>query len=315
MGVCTLLLAGCNGKPAASEPTNAPAESGTAANTVVGAALDLPLPAVPDSLTKPTDRANYALLHFWDRLDWADTARTHNGDYLEQNFANFLSLFPLADQAGRTAAASRLLANAEADTVAFNRITTLADKYLYDPQSPFYSDTHYIAFLEALLCSSSVDSTQATIYAYRREVATKNLPGTCAADFKLLTRNGRRSSLSTMVAQQELTLLVFYDPECTQCAEILQQIDENYLINSLVDQGLLSILAVYAEGKCDVWEKTKQTLPAAWTVAMDIDHIQDEELYVLRAMPTLFLLQSDLTVLLKDPPLDALLLYLAQLNS
>lgn len=299
--LCALVLAACSGRPAENRPADTPRAG----------MPELPLPSVPDRLTDVTQRANYVLFHFWDGLDMADTARTHNNDFMEQNFSNFLSVFPAADHDGRVAAAARLLATVKTDTAVCGRIVFLAEKYLYDPQSPFCNDEHYIAFLDALLAWDAASPIMKESYAYRRTVARKNLPGTAAADFKLLTRNGRRSSLAAEAAVRELALVVFYDPECEQCAGIMRQIEENRQINALLDEERLSVLAVYAEGERSVWERTKQMLPAGWTVAMATDEIQDSELYVLRAMPTIYLLKSDRTVILKDPSVDAVVAQLA----
>ncbi len=55
---------------------------------------ELPLPAVPAEMTVPADRAGYILLHFWDAMDFDDADRSLDRDFMGQNMANFLSVFP-----------------------------------------------------------------------------------------------------------------------------------------------------------------------------------------------------------------------------
>ena len=56
----------------------------------------LSLPDVPPSLTAPEERAAYIIAHFWDGMDFGDTLRCRDRAFMEQNFVNYLSLFPHA---------------------------------------------------------------------------------------------------------------------------------------------------------------------------------------------------------------------------
>lgn len=78
------------------------------------------------------------------------------------------------------------------------------------------------------------------------------------------------------------------------------------MLGMLVSGGALRVLAVCAEEDRALWERTKSDLPADWTVAYDVSGILQKELYVLPAMPTIYVLDSDNTVVLKDPRMDVL---------
>lgn len=76
----------------------------TAVMTVTGEAAvasrgELALPTVPDSLRTPAERADYILLHFWDAMEWGDSAVVRDGAWMEQTFVNFASLIPYASSA------------------------------------------------------------------------------------------------------------------------------------------------------------------------------------------------------------------------
>lgn len=82
-------------------------------------------------------------------------------------------------------------------------------------------------------------------------------------------------------------MIIFYDPECTHCADILDMIAGSQRVVESINEGELAVLAVYAEGKKDVWEKTKRDLPENWIVGYDMTGILENEMYDLPAMPTI----------------------------
>lgn len=287
-------LCSCRGQGASGAPAEAADSNGTVA-------AGLPLPALPASLVTPAERAAYVLEHFWDALDFSNPALTADTASMEQNFSNFLSVFPLADASGREAGAEALVKKASAAGEGpLTLVAFLAEKYLWNPNSPMYSEEHYIPFLKAELAAAATDPAVRERYAWQLETAMKNRPGTRATDFRLVTRDGRRTTLSALCKNVGATILIFYDPACDNCREILSGLAADRLIAGLAAEGSLSVLAVYAEGDRGAWDSTKASLPEAWTVAMARDDIQDRELWVLRAMPTICLLSPADTVLLKD---------------
>jgi len=269
------------------------------------AAEELPLPQIPDFLRTPTDRAAYLLQHFWDGLSFADTLRSRNRAFMEQNFANFVNLFPHADSAALPPSVARLLERAAADAPAFDLLMQIAEKYLYDPNSPMLDEAYYALFLEAFL-RSPLPAADARLRPERQlQTVRKNRPGTPAADFAYSDRSGRRRTLRQTALGCEL-LLVFYDPDCEHCAEILAGLKDDGLLRRRVREGRLSVLAVYADGDRQAWERTLRDLPAEWEAGFDLTGVQEHGLYVLRAMPTLYWLDGDRRVAVKDMPVEAL---------
>lgn len=268
---------------------------------------ELPLPDVPSTLREPAERARFIIEHFWDAMDFTDSSRALNDDFMELNFANFVSVFPYAAEDARRSAVDRLMTAAAIDSAAYCKLADVAEKYLYEPNSPMLSEEYYILFLEKLTQSPVLGQYGTIRYRYQLEAALKNRPGTIASDFAYVTRDGRRMRLSTTpVGEGASLLLIFYDPECEHCKDIMNALSGDAVLAAAAAEGRLTILAMYADGNRPLWERTVHTLPEEWTAGFVTDDIHENQTYVLRAMPTLFLLDADKRIVMKDAPAAAI---------
>lgn len=293
--VC-VVCSGCNSFHGRQRATHGGDNS--SADTLQGSPRELPLPEVPALLTAPEERAAYVLEHFWDGMDFRDTLRSRDRLFMEQCFVNFLSLFPHALPQSLPSPVGRLLQRAAVDSVAFRLVNSLAEHYLDDPNSHMRNEEHYILFLEALLSLPGLPEAERIRPAYRLETTRKNRPGTIAADFAYTDHRGKRQTLHGTPAPR--LLLLFYDPACSHCAEILDALQESPALTRLIAAGELAVLAAYTEGDRRLWDETKAALPQEWTVGIDNSRIVERELYSLPAMPVIYLLDKDKRVLLKD---------------
>lgn len=265
---------------------------------------EFPLPQIPAVLRTPAERASYLIEHYWDCMEFTDTLCSRNRDFMEQQFVNFVDLFPLAGPDARVRAADNLMERAGADSTAFMLLADIAERYLYDPNSPMQNEEYCILFLEAVVRSPIPGEYGRLRPEYLLRCARKNRPGMSAADFGYLDRAGRRRTLYTTGADAPL-LLLFYDPDCSHCREIMRDIADDVLLNEAVRENRLTILAIYSDGDREVWNESRNDLPSGWIVGFDTEGIQERGLYVLRAMPTLYLLDGAHRVVLKDASPEA----------
>lgn len=269
---------------------------------------ELALPEVPAMLQDVTSRANYVLTHFWDSLEFTDTLRSHNRDFMEQNFSNFISVFPLADDAARIAAVDTLMTRAEAEAGACSLVMEIAEKYLYELDSPMLSEDYYTIFLERFVASKVLDRFEKMRPLDQLDAVRKNRPGMVAADFAYTTREGKRTSLyRTDTGSADRLLLLFYDPDCEHCKEIIGNMLQDKRFDALVAGRQLAVLAVYSGEERDLWNATAASLPAEWSVGYEPGDMQEDGVYVLRAMPTMYLLDRNKRVILKDVSLEQVL--------
>lgn len=215
-----------------------------------------------------------------------------------------------ADERTARARLGELLAEAARDSVSFALVTDLLERCLDDPNSPLRNESCYILYLEELLRMPGLSETDRLGPACRLELARRNRPGTVAADFAYLDRSGRRCTLRDAAAGGRL-LLIFYDPACSHCSQMLREAAESPVILRRIERRELAVLAVYTEGDRRLWKATKGAMPAGWEVGFDLDRIVEREVYSVPAMPVMYLLDRGGTVLLKDaflPEIEARLI-------
>lgn len=261
--------------------------------------LNLPTPVPPEGYNRE-EALNYIFYHFWDSLDRNDTTLLHDSDFIEQNFANYaLFLSHTTDPVKRKEGIKNLMESLQSDTVAYNLMGTTAYHYLYDPNSPMYSEESFIPFMEVLETSPIVDAINKTRISFLLENARKNRPGTRAADFSFITREGKKTSLHSLPSENDI-LLMFYDPDCDSCHDRISRMKKSEVLAELIDNGSLIVVAVYSGENREAWKNNAGDLPKNWIVGYEPGSLEDKELYYFRASPTFYLLNKDKQVINKD---------------
>lgn len=282
----------------------------TSADIKQGKVNELALPKVPSALTKPEERAEYIIGHFWDGMDFADTLRSRDRRFMEQNFVNFLSLFPHARQKALRPYIKGLLKRAAADSLASNIVNDLAEEYLADPYSPMRNEKYYIIFLEEALQLPGLPEYDRIRFTRNLKTAKKNRPGTVATNFSYTNRDGNQRTLRR--THGKWLLLLFYDPACSHCQMTMSALRENALLSQMVSGKEMTVLAVYADGDRKLWDKSKVSVPQEWIAAIDESGIVENELYFLPSMPVIYLLNSRKRVILKEATLEQLVSWLSE---
>ena len=253
------------------------------------------LPDVPVTLTAPEDRAAYLSLHYWDHFDFADTSLISRPEITEQAFVDFLGILPYTDRA--QAAIDTLFRRAATGQEMLYHFIGLSDKYLYEPNSPMHDEELHILFLRALVNHPGLEETDRIRPRHLLEMALKNRSGDVAADFTVVCRDGSSRRLSDIKAGY--VLVYFNDPDCEDCRRVKELLSQSPVVNGLLESGRLKLLSVCVEGKTPAWEKAE--FPAGWIDGYDDgQRLTREQVYDLKAMPTLYLLDAEKRVILKD---------------
>lgn len=285
----------------------------------------LPFPDVlpPAMMEDPQDRAEYMAQNMWNSL--TDPLRTYPCDSLlvsgvrrtdvEQKFANWTQVLGMSSRPVAEKSVSRLydraLACEKKDTSSnvFETFASLVDKYLFDPNSPLRDEDLYGAYASRLAAYEGYTEVQKEKYARDARLCALNKVGTKAADFRFADRRGKIRTLYGVEAPY--TLLFFSNPGCEACMSIINVLKEDPQISGMISSGRLKVLNIYIDEDLDAWRSYMPIYPDEWYNGFDPDFvIRNETLYNVRAIPSLYLLDSDKTVLLKDAPENRMFEYL-----
>ena len=285
----------------------------------------LPFPDVlpPAMMEDPQDRAEYMAQNMWNSL--TDPSRTYPCDSLlvsgvrrtdvEQKFANWTQVLGMSSRPVAEKSVSRLydraLACEKKDTSSnvFETFASLVDKYLFDPNSPLRDEDLYGAYASRLAAYEGYTEVQKEKYARDARLCALNKVGTKAADFRFANRRGKIRTLYGVEAPY--TLLFFSNPGCEACMSIINVLKEDPQISGMISSGRLKVLNIYIDEDLDAWRSYMPIYPDEWYNGFDPDFvIRNETLYNVRAIPSLYLLDSDKTVLLKDAPENRMFEYL-----
>lgn len=261
-----------------------------------------PYPEIPAMLMHSDEREAYLRVHYWDNFNFADTTLINNRNVTEQGVANYLAI--LEKEAVKEEEWKESLecfcSGLEQQAHARKVLLQIMENYLYNPNSPFYNEELYALFLERMLNSKYVDAARKSSFQFCLQLIRRNIPGRKATNFVYYLPDGSKCTLYQTKIKNNRLLLIFYDPECPSCQEIMQEIINDKLLKQAVDKGLLTVLAIYTEGNLEVWKRTLGEFPEAWIIGSDREEIKQQALYDLKAMPSLYLLDATKVVLLKD---------------
>lgn len=281
-----------------------------AASLVAQVAIaEFELPSIPAVYRDPADRAKYLIEHYWDKFDVAHATVGQMTDRTEQAFANYVDLSRHVEAKVACEAFVGLMRSAEGNKTFFRYLDGLFEKYLYDAYSPMRNESLYESVLEYLAESPVLDEVERIRPQRLLALVRRNKVGQVAQDFKFLDRQGGEYSLSSIEARR--LLLFFYDPDCEDCQRTRENLSVSPVVSRQVAEGNLRILAIYPYGDKVLWDDYAVHIPAEWQNGLDENgQIMGDELYDLKRMPTLYLLDDGKQVLLKDVSVHDIEVYL-----
>lgn len=175
----------------------------------------------------------------------------------------------------------------------------LAERVLHDPNSPARNDELYIPVLEALVSSPWLDRWERIAPQHDLRMASQNRIGRPANDFRYTTADGATRRMYDIRA--EYLLLFINNPGCNMCKTVREAISASPMLNELIERGKLKVLALFPDEDLTEWQEYRPQIPARWINAYDKGCVvRDRELYDLKAIPALYLLDRDKRVMVKD---------------
>ena len=237
--------------------------------------------------------------HYWDKFDFADTTFISRADTAKMLTSFAVYAVGCVPDSLINKSMKSLMQKASASKSMFEYFLFLAEKVLHDPNSQLRNDELYIPILESAISSKWLDEYERMPYQHDLSIATQNRVGRPANDFRYTLSSGRTKQMYDIEAKY---LLIFIsNPGCPMCRDVREQLLSSPMLNELSERGDLKVLVLYPDEDLEAWREHLKDYPSFWINGYDKGKaITSEKSYDLRAIPALYLLDSQKRVMAKD---------------
>ncbi len=244
--------------------------------------------------------------NYWQGFDFNENIK-EQPEFL-YGVRSFLAVMQEADTSWQYSAIDGFLFYSSVNTEAFRTVAGLLTTFYNDPNSQLRNIFIARHVLEEILNYSLLEKIEQEEYKLKLDHVCKNFPGDTANDFSVISPDGNLFSLFDK--ECKYTLLYFYNPGCHACEEISDAILRSHVINEEIKKDQLEIVAVYTDLEKDKWldfVSNKSDWIHGWDKSQQIE---GKGLYYFDAIPTMYLLDKEKIVLLKDCTLNQVENYL-----
>lgn len=291
------------------------------------APVDFPQVSLPVYISDQNQAVNFMARNFWTKFfDIKQSAASsgsavHGVDSVsfESAFGTYAQILSMSGSSVADKSITSLFKNL--DSLAMGgekkpllKVMQLMEHYFYNPISPVLDEEIYLSVLNGILSAQSLSELDKMQYEWQYKICAMNRVGANAADFKFreLLGTGKFRERNLYDIKGNYTLLFFNNPDCASCAQILEMIKESPLTD-LVNGGELKVLAMYIDEDLTAWRDNRTKYPQEWIYAYDGELVlRDNGIYGLRAIPSLYLLDKEKRVILKDAPVEKVISYFIQ---
>ena len=313
-----VLLVGCAGGGSKSSETKEKAEF---------KALPFPDVQLPMVISSQEEALEYMAQNYWN--NFTEPTRDYPSDSLmvsgvlrgdvEQKFADWTAVLDQVDPEVSEGSISKLYdrilaceqANAGSDV--FEALVELFQRYFYDPNSPLRNEERYLPFVKKYAEYEGLTEVERDKHRREARLCSLNRIASKAADFRFADRNGRIRHLYDIDA--DLILLFFSNPGCEACMNIINMLNGHPSVSRLISEGRLAVLNIYIDEDIQAWRSYMPIYPENWYNGFDPDMmLRGNEIYCIRAIPSLYLLDGDKGVIMKDAPEDKVMNFLSGID-
>ncbi len=259
-------------------------------------------PTMPIMLQNEAEKFNFLALHWWDNFAFNNLSCIQNNNIAERAFQDFIHICSSVDKEMHNKAINHLMQQTKADKSLqmYKHFYNLAEKYFYNPNSPFRDEEHFALYIDYVLADNSFNPTEKIKPKLHLRDINKNRIGTKASDFEYITSKGSKNRLYNL--KTDYTLIYFNNPDCEDCKRSSRELANSKTINKLISEGKLTLLSMYVDEDIALWKNHHQNVSNSWINARDgsKDFKIQKQLYIIRAIPSLYLLDKNKMVILKD---------------
>lgn len=274
------------------------ANPGTLLASIVAFSKELPKPA-PEMYQRRDLIVKHYAEHAFDYYPFEDGRMANTPMFVERmrEFGGQLLYISPAISCGLV---DEILTKAQANTQNYSAFFRWLEKSFGNLESPYYNEELYLTMLRNAMAYNELEKDLVNHCKSEFNLHNKNLAGQQISDFHVLWSDGTESNLTDVSG--EFILLYFQNPDCPTCTEVRGKMAENEDLNKAIASGRLKVVTIYFERDEELWrrylkEKANPNYLHGWDDKAEIDA---GNLYDLRAIPFMFLLDKDKKILKKD---------------
>ena len=254
------------------------------------------------------ERSYFLAERFWDGFPFHDTMILHDKQRFPSGaIENYLQAISQADLPTIQRSLVETMRRADTNERMWRFFAESFDLYLNSEFHHMRNEQWIEPVWHQMLKSqwtTFADSAKLNFFIRR---AAETPVGSIAPDLEFLTIQGQRGRLSEFNAER--ILIYFYIPGCPQCAMTIEWITRDTAYQELIQAGILKGFAFYPEHNLNVFRQYSSTIPSTWVNAREPDgmsQLEEQLLYRMNGAPTMYLLDRDKTIILKDATLTQL---------
>lgn len=270
---------------------------------------NFPLKEIPESIVDKRERAIHLSKHYWDLFPFEDTSLINHPEVTEQGFVDYIHILNYIPFKHANRSIKYLFVEAQKDTAMYAHFASLFEKYYYNADSPFRNEELYIPVLETILLSGTLSAADHEKYDFQKDMIHKNRLGAKATDFVYTLANGDSRKMHSL--KSNYTILFFSEPECSACITIAKEIRNSEVLKNVsslnsFNRKMLCVLNIYPKSNIKLWRESLLTMPEkTWIHAYDnAMYLTNKRVYDLKALPTIYLLDKNKRIILKDASLE-----------
>ncbi len=258
------------------------------------------VPVAPSMLSGQERIDDFYALNWWRDFDFSDSLQAALTDsvYFMGLFSDWTRVLERVPDVG-PGCVEDVMSRASASKNCFDMFVKAAREVLADPNSPLRDDELYMPVLRVRIASPFTDEATRERLRYRLDILSQNRIGHKANNIRYTLFDGFEGTLYGIKA--EFTLVFINNPGCEMCRTVREGICDSEILTRAVSSGRLKVLAIYPDQDLDEWLRYRSEMPREWINGYDRECVmRSQGTYNLTAIPSLYLLDKDKTVLIKD---------------
>lgn len=259
------------------------------------------VPQAPAMLSGQEQVDDFYARNWWRDFDFADTAQATLSDtaYMVRLFADWATVLGRVPHEVGAECVEQVMDRASASKNTFDMFVMAAREVFADPNSQWRDDELYMPVLRLRIASPFTDEVTRERCRYRLDILSQNRIGHKANNIRYTLFDGFEGTLYGIKA--EFTLVFINNPGCEMCRTVREEICASALLSGYIASGRLKVLAIYPDQDLDEWLRYRNEMPSGWINGYDRECVmRTDGTYNLAAIPSLYLLDKDKTVLVKD---------------